>query len=151
MVVRKTGTIAAAPPGGPRMLRTEMTGHRQTPNDGPGPFGPYPEPLPGWLSVALPPAADLTAFCRRWKIKDLAIFGAAVQLGGDPSAPVEAMVGFWRAGQWVLDDFARLQGEICGLFGREVNLIERATVDVSNNPVLRQRIFRSVRTIYLER
>ncbi|RIL04303.1 hypothetical protein DCC78_01635 [bacterium] len=107
--------------------------------------------MPGWLTVALPAAADLTTFCRRWKIKDLAIYGTAVQFGGDPAAPVEAMVGFWRPGQWVLDDFARLQTEICDLFGREVHLIERATVDLSNNPVLRQRIFRSVRTIYLER
>lgn len=99
----------------------------------------------------MPPAPALTALCRRWKIRDMAIYGTAIETGAPPEAPLDVMVGFWRPGQWVLDDFKRLETEIRELFGRDVHLIERAEVDVSNNPVLRQRIFRSVRTIYLER
>lgn len=151
MKVWNTGSIVPAPGARLQPPATTMSKQRQPPTDEPGPFGPYPERLPGWLSASLPPAPELTALCRRWKIKDLALYGPAVQLGGDPNAPIDAMVGFWRPGQWVLDDFSRLASEIRDLFGREVQLIERATVDMSNNPVLRQRIFRSVRTIYLER
>jgi len=114
----------------------------------PSPFGPYPEKLPENVTIALPPADELTRFCRRLQIKDLAIYGHVLEAQSPPGAPIELMVAFWKP--WTLMNVATVEQYLSTLFDRPVKLIERSVVDVSENPILRQRIYRSIKTLYLE-
>ncbi len=114
------------------------------------PFGPYPQPLPKTICVTLPSAEDLTKFCRKWKVRELSIYGHVLESDIPPQVPVEIMVGFWRTTGWVKTDIELMASQLGELFEHKVTLIERAEVDVSGNPVLRGRIFRSVKTLFLE-
>lgn len=114
------------------------------------PFGPYPEPLPASISFTLPPAAELTKFCRKWRVRELAVYGHALATKLNPDVPLEVMIGFWNRSQWLTTDLTRMRDALAGMLGHPVKLIERAEVDVSQNPILRQRIYRSIKTLYLE-
>jgi len=114
------------------------------------PFGPYPQPLPKNICVTLPSPEDLTKFCRKWKVRELSIYGHVLESDIPATAPVEIMIGFFSATGWMKTDIKAMADQLGQLFEHKVTLIERAEVDVSSNPVLRGRIFRSVKTLFLE-
>ena len=114
------------------------------------PFGPYPEPLPESIAWTLPSAEDLTRFCRRWRVKELAVYGHALEVELTAGVPLEIMIGFFAQSQWLSTDLNRMRVALAGMLGHEVKLMERAEVDASQNPILRQRIFRSIKTLFLD-
>jgi hypothetical protein len=114
------------------------------------PFGPYPQPLPKNICVTLPSPEDLTKFCRKWRVRELSIYGHVLESDIPPHVPVEIMVGFRSATGWMKTEFNEMVDQLGALFEHKVLLIERAEVDVSSNPVLRGRVFRSVKTLFLE-
>jgi len=115
------------------------------------PFGAYPEPLPRHLGFELPEPEALTLFCRKQRLKELAIYGHVLEPSYPKDASIEVMIGYVNARQWVRLTNDEMSSLLTTLFGRECKVIERTEVDVSENPILRRRFFRSVKTLYLER
>ncbi len=115
------------------------------------PFGAYPEPLPQHLGFALPDPGALTLFCRKYRLKELAIWGHALEPAYPKDAAIEVMIGYGNSRQWVRVTSDQMSVLLTDLFGRECKVLERPEVDVSENPILRRRFFRSVKTLYLER
>jgi predicted nucleotidyltransferase len=79
--------------------------------------------------------------CRRWKITELALFGSAVrpeELRAD--SDVDVLVSFADDATWSLFDHVHMRDELCEIFGREVDLLTRRSVERSLNRFRRESI-----------
>lgn len=88
---------------------------------------------------------EIAEFCRRWKIKELAIFGSA--LGDDfrPESDVDVLVVFQDDAEWNLFDHLKAEEELRWIFGREVDLVEKNAI---RNPFRRHHILHNHEVIY---
>jgi predicted nucleotidyltransferase len=78
---------------------------------------------------------QLRDFCRRWKITEFALFGSAVrpeEFRAD--SDVDVLVSFADDAMWSLFDHVHMRDELCEIFGREVDLLTRRSVERSLNP-----------------
>ncbi|MGE0719878.1 MAG: nucleotidyltransferase family protein [Alphaproteobacteria bacterium] len=103
--------------------------------------------MPDRLATLLP-AAPLDAFCRRWGIQELSVFGSALRADFRPDSDVDVLVTFLPHAAWSLWDLARMEEELGGLVGRRVDLQTRRAIETSRNWMRRDAILGSARTIY---
>ena len=94
------------------------------------------------------PTRGLAAFCRRWKIEELAIFGSALREDFGPESDVDLLARFAPDAQWSLLDHVRMEDELAALLGRPVDLVCRDAVEQSRNWIRREAILSSARVIY---
>lgn len=100
--------------------------------------------MSGLTNITVPPDA-LEALCRRWRVRELALFGSAVREDFGPDSDVDVLVSFDADAPWSLWDLITMQTELAELFGRPVDLVEREGL---RNPFRRQRILETRRVIY---
>ena len=94
------------------------------------------------------PEDKLQAFCRKWKIRQLALFGSVLRDDFGPESDVDCLVDFAPDADWGLLDVIRAEQELSELLGRPVDLVERPVVEQSENWIRRRRILQTARTIY---
>jgi len=87
----------------------------------------------------------LAAFCRRWRIQELALFGSVLRSDFRPDSDVDVLVTFEPGAPWTLWDLSRMRAELKELFGREVDLLEKKAL---RNPFRRRAILADQRVIY---
>lgn len=97
--------------------------------------------------IALP-SDGLAAFCERWQITELALFGSVLRDDFGPESDVDVLVSFEPRVPHTLLDIVRMQEELSGILGRKVDLIERAAVEKSRNYIRRKAILQSAETIH---
>ena len=90
----------------------------------------------------------LTACCRRWKIREFALFGSVLRDDFGPDSGVDCLVEFAPDADWSLLDVIRAEQELAELLGRPVDLVEKPVVEKSENWLRRRSILQSARTIY---
>jgi len=84
-------------------------------------------------------------FCRKWKVTELALFGSVLNRDFRPDSDIDVLVSFSENAQWSLFDLVHMQDELKDIFGREVDLVEKAAL---RNPFRRYSILRSKEVIY---
>ena len=89
--------------------------------------------------------ADLAAFCRRHHIRRLALFGSVLRDDFRPDSDVDVLVSFAPEARWSLLDLVEIQEQLQEIFGREVDLVERAAL---RNPFRRHAILTSREVIH---
>ncbi len=94
------------------------------------------------------PAEKIADFCRRWKIKRLAIFGSAATGELRPASDIDLLVTFCQDADWTMFDHFTMEEELSSLFGRDVDLISLRAVEENPNPISRREILNSARQIY---
>ena len=94
------------------------------------------------------PQAEVSAFCKRWHVTELALFGSVLRDDFGPESDVDVLVRFEPQARHTLLDMARMQADLARILGREVDLIERTAVEQSRNYIRRAAILRSAETIY---
>jgi len=95
------------------------------------------------------PQAEVAAFCRKWKVSELCLFGSAVDGGMSLVSDVDVMVSFEPGAAWDLVDAAQMEQELETIFARPVDLVTRRAVETSTNPIRRDAILRSATPIYV--
>ena len=85
-------------------------------------------------------------FCRRWKVKELALFGSVLREDFTPESDVDVLVTFEPGEQWDLFDIVAMKKELGGIFGREVDLVLRESLV---NPFRRHRILETKQVIHV--
>ncbi len=95
-----------------------------------------------------PDRRRLAAFCRKWKVGRLLLFGSALRDDFGPDSDVDLVAEFAADGVWGLFDLVRMQQELCGIFGRHVDLLTRKGVERMRNPLRRDAILASLETLY---
>jgi predicted nucleotidyltransferase len=99
--------------------------------------------------VAIPiPNSALADFCRRWKIRELALFGSVLSNAFGPTSDVDVLVTFLPEAEWSLLDHIQIEEELSALLGRSVDLVSKKAVERSENWVRRRAILESAEVVY---
>lgn len=93
---------------------------------------------------------QLTDFCRRWGVSELALFGSILRADFRPDSDVDVFVSFTPSARRTLFDIVKMQDELENLIGRKVDLVERRAIERSENYIRRREILRNVRVIYAQ-
>src|SRR5258708_12656435 len=80
-----------------------------------------------------PPSEQLQALCRRWKIRELSLFGSQARDDAGPDSDVDLLVEYEPPADWSLLDTARLRSELAELLGRPLALVRERN---ATNPSL---------------
>mgnify|MGYP001072886381 CR=1 FL=1 len=100
------------------------------------------------LRIELPREA-IADFCRRWRIRELAIFGSALREDFRPDSDVDVLVTFEPEVRWEFQQWLEMTRELEALFGRRVDLVERRMVEQSKNYIRRKHILSHLEPIYV--
>lgn len=98
-------------------------------------------------AVAVSPKA-LAEFCRRWKIRELALFGSALRDDFRVDSDIDLLVTFTGDATWGLLTHIQMQHELEALFKRPVDLVSRRAVAESPNWLRRNAILDSAQVLY---
>jgi len=88
---------------------------------------------------------SVEAIARKWKIKELAVFGSVLGDNFNEESDVDILIQFESETRYNLFDFVDLKDELEGIFGRSVDLVEKSGI---RNPFRRKEILQTARTIY---
>jgi hypothetical protein len=94
------------------------------------------------------PTERLAAFCRRWRIDELALFGSVLGSRFKPESDVDVLVRFHPDARHTLFDMVRMQNDLQEIMGRRVDLVSRRAIENSRNPIHRKAILESAEVVY---
>ena len=84
-------------------------------------------------------------FCRKWRVKELSIFGSALREDFRPDSDVDVLVELEEDAPWDAFQWVDMIEELRGIFGREVDLVEKGAI---RNPFRRKHILSHHEVIY---
>ncbi len=100
--------------------------------------------MPGFDIERFRPQID--AFCLRWKVEELSIFGSALRDDFDPlDSDIDVLINLAADAQWSLYDWVDMRDELQRLFARRVDLVSKKGL---RNPFRRKSILNSRRVVY---
>jgi hypothetical protein len=70
----------------------------------------------------------IAAFCRRWKIAELALFGSVLREDFRPDSDVDVLLTFEPGGGITFDNGLEILDELTDIFGRKVDLAEKTGI-----------------------
>ena len=91
---------------------------------------------------------SLAAFCRRWRIRELSLFGSALRDDFRPDSDLDVLVSPEPGATWSLMDLGTMREEVIELAGRPVDLIVRRAVEESPNWIRRKAILDSAEVVF---
>lgn len=87
----------------------------------------------------------IAEFCRKWRVRELAIFGSALRDDFGPESDVDVLVELEEDAPWSLFDWVDMIDELKAIFEREVDLVEKGAI---RNPFRRRNILRTHEVVY---
>jgi len=94
------------------------------------------------------PEEPVRAFCRRWQIVELSIFGSALRTDFGPDSDVDLLARFTSGAEWSVFDHARMERELGEILDRKVDLVTRLAVEESPNRNRRAKILSTAQPVY---
>jgi len=91
------------------------------------------------------PLKQIEAFCRRWKIKEFALFGSVLREEFRSDSDIDVLVSFAPDGGFTFDNRVEMLDELAAMFGRKVDLVEKDTI---RNPFRRHEILTTKEVVY---
>jgi predicted nucleotidyltransferase len=88
--------------------------------------------------------AALADLCRRYRVKELSVFGSAVRGEMRPDSDVDMLVEFLPNAEVDLVDHAALMLDLARLFGRNVDLVSKSGL----KPLIRASVLEQARLLY---
>lgn len=95
-----------------------------------------------------PKRHEIETFCKRWKIRELALFGSALRDDFRPDSDLDFLVSFSPDVAWGLLDHVAMERELAEIVGRPVDLVSRKAVERSHNWIRRKAILDSAWILY---
>src|SRR5574340_277373 len=84
-------------------------------------------------------------FCRKWRVKELAVFGSALRADFGPASDVDVLVELLPNHGLSLYDWVDMIEELRTIFGRDVDLVAKGGL---KNPFRRRAILRTAEVLY---
>jgi predicted nucleotidyltransferase len=101
------------------------------------------------LSSRVPIDRDkIEAFCRRWGIAELSLFGSVLRQDFREDSDIDVLVSFLPETTHGLFELVDMQDQMAQIFGRRVDLVLRRSVERSKNPYRREAILSSAQLVY---
>jgi len=88
---------------------------------------------------------QIAAFCRKWKIKELALLGSVLRGDFGPDSDVDMLITFGPDVSWSLYEWVDMIEELKVIFGREIDLPSRGGL---RNPFRRHEILTTRQVVY---
>ena len=98
--------------------------------------------MPLSISVDYP---RIQEFCRKWRVKELSVFGSAVRADFGPASDVDVLVELLPDHGLSLYDWVDMMEELRSIFGRKVDLVAKGGL---KNPFRRRQILRTAEVLY---
>ena len=96
-------------------------------------------------TIHIPSREALAGLCRRWRIRELSVFGSLARGSSRTDSDVDLLVTFYPDAPWSTLDFVDLRQELASLFGRNVDLVEERAI---RNPYRKASILRDKSVLY---
>jgi len=90
------------------------------------------------------PFEELADFCRRYQVRELALFGSMLRQDHRPDSDVDLLVSFTPVARVTFLTLARMQRELEVLLGRKVDLVPKDGL----KPIIREHILATARVLY---
>lgn len=87
----------------------------------------------------------LAGFCRKWRIRELSLFGSALRDDFGPESDLDFLVSFEPKASWDLFDLIEMKMELEARYGRMVDLVEKEAL---RNPWRKREILKTREVIY---
>ncbi len=91
---------------------------------------------------------DVAAFCRRWELDEMALFGSVLRDDFRPDSDIDVLIRFACVPTPGLFGLVRMEDELAALFGRPVDLLTRDAIEHSRNYIRRRAILDSLQVVY---
>ena len=91
----------------------------------------------------------LRDFCHKWKITEFSLFGSVVRDDFGPESDVDVMVTFAADARRSLFDMVHMEDELVEIFGRDVDLMTRRSIERSRNFERRESILTNAVSVEL--
>ncbi|MFH1112942.1 MAG: nucleotidyltransferase domain-containing protein [Pseudomonadota bacterium] len=91
------------------------------------------------------PRDRIDVFCRKWRVKELSLFGSVVGRNFGPDSDVDVLVELQPGHGLTLYDWIDMMEELREVFGRDVDLVAKGGL---KNPLRRREILRTAEVIY---
>jgi hypothetical protein len=87
----------------------------------------------------------VTAFCKKWKVKEFSLFGSVLTDEFRPDSDVDVLVDLRPGHGLTLYDWLDMIEELKEIFGRKVDLVAKRGL---KNPFRRREILRTAEAVY---
>jgi predicted nucleotidyltransferase len=87
----------------------------------------------------------IRAFCDKWKVRKLSVFGSALREDFGPESDVDVLVELRPGHGLTLYDWVDMIDELSAIFGRKVDLVAKGGL---KNPFRREAILRTAEVVY---
>lgn len=91
------------------------------------------------------PIEQIEAFCRKWRVKEFAIFGSALRDDFGPDSDIDVLVELQPDHGLSLFDWVDMIDELKEIFARNVDLVSKRGL---KNPFRRHEILRTAEVVY---
>ena len=91
------------------------------------------------------PMDRIEAFCRKYGVEELSLFGSVLRDDFGPARDVDVMLKFQPGYGFTFENTPDIQEELEAIFGRRVDVIEKGRI---RNPFRRHAIMSSYRVVY---
>lgn len=99
------------------------------------------------VGIAIP-QEEIAAFCQRWQVDELALFGSVLRSDFRSDSDIDVLVHFRPQTRHTLFDMVRMQEELKQIFGREIDLVSRRGLEMSRNYIRKKAILDSAEVVY---
>jgi predicted nucleotidyltransferase len=89
-------------------------------------------------------AGELTEFCRRYGVRELALFGSMLNGSHDSESDIDLLVSFEPSAHVTFLTLAKTQRELETLLGKPVDLVPKNGL----KPLIREQVLASARVLY---
>jgi len=86
----------------------------------------------------------LTDFCRRYNVRELALFGSMLGASYDTDSDIDLLVSFEPVARVTFLTLAKMQRELEALLGRPVDLVPKDGL----KPLIRDQVIETARVLY---
>lgn len=94
------------------------------------------------------PMSAIEAFCNRWQVGELAVFGSILRDDFGPDSDIDVLIRFTSDRTPGLFGIAGMRRELADLLARKVDLVNRTAIEHSRNYIRRREILKSARVVY---
>lgn len=95
------------------------------------------------------PKEKLAEFCKKWQVREFALFGSVLRDDFRPDSDIDALVDFAPDSSHSLFDLVGMTEELEKIFGRKVDLLTKHGVETSRNYIRRKEILSSIEVLYV--
>ena len=89
------------------------------------------------------------AFCKKWKIVELSLFGSVLRDDFRPDSDVDVLVVFAPDAEISLLDIIRAEDEFEEIVGRKIDLVQKCAVEKSRNQTRKNHILSHMERYYV--